>query len=152
MEHTFLVPIAAAVPGIKIKLQVSPYPTNTKRAVVLLQGPGHKCLNSPTYLIGTHPVKPSPREGILTCSFQEIISGYFTTLSFSLWYSGLCMPFNNNDLLRMAEDCSNLWSELLREGDRIYSYYGEHRYLDQPANNVSIAELMFCQEPNLSEV
>lgn len=41
------------------------------------------------------------------------------------------MLFNNNDFLRVGEHCSNLWSELLREGDHIYSYYGVHRYLNQ---------------------
>lgn len=31
----------------------------------------------------------------------------------------------------MAENCSYLWSELLREGDHIYSYYGVQWYVNQ---------------------
>lgn len=106
-------------------------PTNIERVVDLLQGPGHKWLNSQTYLIGTHPVKVSAWEGILTCSFQKIFIRYLPTLSFSLWCSGLCMLFNKNDFLRMGGLCSNLWSELLGEGDHIYICYGVHWYLNQ---------------------
>lgn len=86
------------------------------------------------YLVGTRPVKVRPREGILTCSFQEMVIRYFPTLSFILWYSGLCMLFNNNDFLSTGEGCSNLWSVLLREGDHICTYYAVHSYLNHPVN------------------